>query len=879
MTPRRPPRAAIGLLRRTVGVEDASEGIVGDLTEEFHALCEGRGVRAARRWFWRESIRIALAFGLRGRSVRRRELARGATTSGPLEELVHAARGLRRARAFSVLSVTILALGIGAATAIFSAVRAVIVEDLPVANPDEVVVLSLRGVGLVPHEIDELRAESRLLGTAAGTLEGTGAMPVTEGDRPLVLDFAFVTAGFFDVLGARPALGRLFRPEDDAEGAAPVTVISHATWRRAFGRAPDVVGRRLTATQYQGTYTIIGVAPPGLDYPLGVDYWILPGPRRQALSIVARLPAEAGPEAARSELEALARGLMLRRENPTEATRVTATRLEDAVLGDARPILGAIAAAALLLLLIACANVAHLLLMRATRRSRDVMVRRALGASFGRIARMFLLEGVLVGASGGVLGLACATFLLGSLGALVPADVPRHDVIGLAGPPLGMAIAVTLLAMLLVSGLPALAAAWGHAPSASAMLRGSMGTSAAGRRARDVRRSFVASQVALAVVVLFGAGLLARTLQRLDGLDLGYEADGVAVMELGIDRRGLEGADELATILDGVFARVRALPGVTAVSPLMARPFTGSGGMYEVTPVVEGDPEAGSERTLPRVPLESGGSELFRTLGIPILRGRGLLESDRRDAPRIAVVSASLAERLWPGQDPIGRRIGMSLPREEWWTVVGVAGDTRFRRLREITPTIYLSWRQFRILPVAWTVAVRTDGALASLVPTLDATIRRFDPRVYLWRAESLEEHLGRGPLAGPRASAALFSGFGLAALLLAAIGLYGVVALAVQERTRELGVRRALGARSRELRAEVLGEALRTTAVGALVGLAFAAVAARALAGQLFEVGPADPVTVAGVSAVLLTVSIVAAWLPVRRATRIDALVALRHD
>lgn len=880
MSEHTPPRAAIALLRWAVGVTEPADGILGDLTEEFHERCERRGPRTAARWFWGQALRIAITFRIRGRSVRRRALASMTITPEWSGEVGHAARSLRRAPAFTALSITVLALGIGTATAVFAAFRSVALVELPVSDPDRIVTLSLHrdaesAAPFVPDEIDALGSESRTLRGVAGVLDGTGSMPLTEGDRPLVLDFAFVTAGFFDVLGARPALGRLFRPEDGAEGAEPVTVISYRTWQREFGGDPDVLGRRLTATQYQGSYSIVGVAPPGLDYPVGVEYWILPGPRRQALNVVARLAPNATPEVAESELLSIARAIDDERSSPVEPTRATVESLSEAVLGDARPILLAITAAAALLLLIACANVGSLLLMRAERRSRDVMVRRALGARSGRIARLFLLEGALLGAGGGVLGLVLALGLLQVLPGLVPTQLPRTEMIGLAAAPVAVVIAVTVLAVLLIGVLPSVATARGH--PASGLQR--VGRWASGPRgARSARRSLVAAQVALAVVVLFAAGLLGRTLQHLHGLQLGYETEGVALMELGIDRRNLERPAEVADMLEGVFERVRGLPGVTSVTPLMARPFTGDGGVLEIKPLVEGQTEAEAEAN-PSVPLESGGSELFRTLGIPILSGRSLRESDREDAANVAVISEALAARLWPGEDAVGKRIRMSLPRDEWWTIVGVAGDTRFRRLREPTPTIYLPWRQFQILPMAWTVAVRTEGDVSSLVPAMSRAIRDLDPRIYLWQAGSMSEHLGRGPLAGPRLSAALFSSFALAALILAAVGLYGVMALAVQEQTRDLGVRRALGAPSATLCRNVLLDALATTSAGAAIGLVIALAASQLLKPLLFEVTPGDPVTLAGVCAVLVGVSVAATYVPVRRATRVDPLVALRAD
>ena len=880
MSRHEPPSGAVRLLRWAAGAPEVFEGMVGDLTEEFQIHCERRGAAAATIWFWMQALWISTVFRTRGRDVRRRRKGRTTMASRLLDELMHVSRSLRRAPSFTILAVTILALGIGTSTAVFEAFRSVALVDLPVSEPERIVTLSLHddtgaGVALTPDEIDALTGVTSALQAVAGALGQTGTMPVTEGDRPLVLDFAFVTPAFFDVLGARPVLGRLFQVEDGVEGAPAVTVISYQTWQREFGGAPNVLNRALTATQYQGRYEIVGVAPPGLDYPVGVDYWILPGPRRQALNVVARMAPGVGQDRLRSEFLSLVQGIDGERDDPGEPVGVDMQRLSDAVVGNARPILIVVTAAAALLLFIACANVAGLLLMRSARRSRDITVRRALGASSARVARWFVLEGVLLGVVGGVLGLILASGLLGVLPRMIPSEIPRPEMIGLGGAPIGVAVIVTVLAMVLVTALPFLAA---DEVDLAASLRRSGRWASSTRGARQVRRTLVGAQVALAVMVLFGAGLLARTLQHLSGLDLGYEAERVSVMELGIDRRNLGGPAELANLLEGVFEELRALPGVRSVSPLMARPFTGGGGVFQTTPLVEGQPELVGEAS-PAVPLESGGPEIFETLGIPLLQGRGFLESDREDAPNVAVVSRALASRWWPDQDPIGQRIRLSLGREEWWTIVGVAGETRFRRLRQATPTIYLPWRQFQILPMAWTVAVRSDGDPSSLVPTMREAVRGHDPRVYLWTVGSLRDHVSRGPMATPRTTATVLLGFGLAALFLAAAGLYGVMALAVQEQTRELGIRRALGASERVLRRDVLSDALGTTILGSVIGFGVAMFGSRLLEPLLFGVGPGDPVTMIGVFLVILVMSMLAAYAPVRHATRVDPRVALHGE
>lgn len=872
-------RARLRLLFARRGAEERMETEFRfHLEMEAERLMREEGLDPQEAW-----RRARVAFG--GRDKYKEEMREGrrpAWLMGLRMDLRHGIRALRAAPAFTAICILILGLGIGTATAIFAAFDAVLLQDLPVTDSDRVVTLTARrgtgtGHAVSPDELDALRRASRTLRDGAGVVWDRAInMPLIEGDRPLVLDFAFVTANFFDVLGARPALGRLFRPEDGAEGAAPVTVISYPTWQREFGGDPGVLGRRLTATQSLslGPYAIVGVAPPGLDYPVGVDYWILPGPRRQAGNVVARLMPDVPPEAARSEFLSIVQALDRERTNPGSPTAATIRPLTDAVLGDTRPIAIAITVAVALLLLIACVNVASLLLMRATRRFGDVMVRRALGATSGEIVRLFFVESALLGIAGGIMGLVLALVLLRIIPAWAAAELPRTEMIGLAASPVAVAIGVTVLSVLVFGFLPAVATATGNVASA---LRSEVRSGSGSRGSRHIRRSLVAAQVALAAIILVGAGLLLRTLQRLDQLELGYETEGVTIIELSIDRGGLEGeAPGVFVMLEGIFQRLRGLPGVTAVTPVFSRPFIGAS--VQVRPLLEGQPESEIEAN-PRLPLEWVGSEFFRTFGVPILRGRGLLEHDQEDAPKVAVVSQAVAERLWPGRDPIGQRIRMTLREEAWWTIVGVAGDTRFQRLREPTPTIYLPWRQFQVLPMVWTVAVRTEHDLGSLVPFMRRTLHDFNSRIVVWRTGTMTDHLARGPLAQPRTSALLFSGFGVVALLLAAVGLYGVLALAVRERTRELGIRRALGAPTARLRRNVLRDALTVTAGGTAVGLTGGLLASSLLDKLLFEISRADHVTLVGVCVVLLGVSLVAAYVPARRATRIDPMLALRDN
>ena len=793
-----------------------------------------------------------------------------------LRDLRIALRRLRRAPAFAATAVLILAIGIGMATAMFTTYHAVVLRKLPLRDPDRIVVLwTFRDptveLPVRVTEVDDLRRQSRTLSNVAGFVHwGAQADPLTEGDRPIVLKQAMVTAGFFDVLGARPVLGRLLRPEDGLEGAAPVAVISYQAWQRDFGGDPRALGRRLTTTQDQRSYAIVGVTQPGLDFPVGTDYWIRPRPF-DLIDVVARLAPNATPSSAQSEFLSIAQQLDRQRRAPAYPTGATVRTLTEAVLGDAKPVLVALTAAVTLLLLIVCVNVGNLLLLRASLRTPEIVIRRALGASSSQVARLLLAESALLATAGGALGLVCAGWLLHGLLAFAPVQLPRMDVIRLAGTPVGVSAGVTLLAVLLFGVLPSLLAARGDLGS---LLRLDSRSGTETRGGHGFRQRLVASQMALAVVMLAGAGLLVRSLQRLERVDLGYDADRLSIVELAVPFAKYDSDQKIFAMFDDLYGRLRAVPGVTALTPVLYAPFLGANFM-QVTPVLEGQAETAVDAN-PPVPLEGGGTEYFRTFGIPVLHGRGFLPGDREGAPKIVVVSEAVARRLWPGQDPVGKRLRfLGGDRRDWRTVVGVAGDIRFRRLKEATPTIYLPWHQ---LITFGTFAVRTRDALASVLPAVRRTVREFDPQMAVWDASTMDDHLAK-PLAQPRLSTLLLSTFGLVGLLVAAIGLYGIVASIVQERTRELGVRLALGATPGRLRREVLAAALGVTSVGAVVGLAAALVSSRVLTGLLFQVSPTDPMTLAGVCVLLLGVGVGAAYLPARRAMLIDPAQALRAE
>jgi putative ABC transport system permease protein len=796
-----------------------------------------------------------------------------------------AIRALRRAPGTAASAIIILSVGIGASVAMFTVFRAVLIRRLPVVDQDKLVILSLLSttgaeMPTIGAEVDQLRRSSVTMRAVAGvSLSGTFTFPLLDGDRPVLPHRSIVSGNFFDVLGARPIIGRLLHEADEAEGTRPQAptpgdveplVISYGAWRRWFGGDGAVVGRRLSDPYGGWSYTIVGVAPPGLDYPRGADYWI-PMAKNSGAIVVARLAGNAMPAAARAEFLAMTRGS--RPQGQSTIAGATVASLADEILGDVRPALTVLGAAVGLLLLIACVNVGGLLILRASSRGQEMAVRRAIGATYGDLVEQLLAESMVLAAAGGVLGLLSAYVLLHMLIVLTPAQLPRMDLVSIAGAPVGAGVAVTAVAVLLFGITPALLSARGD-PARALRFDGRSGSQSSVRR--RARQTLVASQIALALVMVAGAALLTRSLERLERVPLGYEPDHLSFIAISFPAKWYY--DQVARVFplgDRVFSRLRAIAGVTALTPVMVPPFTGAN-VWRWNFETEGQtPAAAADRT---IPVEVGDADLLRTLKMRLVRGHGLTEADRDGAALVVMVSESVARQLWPGQDAIGKRIrtDAALPSGSWWrTVVGVVSDLHFRAFREASPTVFLPWRQ------AWWqgwIALRTSDELTAVLPAMRKSLREMDPLVTVSQEQTMDELLS-APLAEPKLSAFLLSGFGCVALALAAMGLYGMMAAAVRQQTREMGIRMVLGATPIQLRNGVLREALGIVAGGGIVGLAAALGTARLLAAMLFQVSPLDPVALCGACAALVAVGIGAAYLPARRAARIDPAKVLRAE
>ena len=540
-----------------------------------------------------------------------------------MQDIRIALRGFRRTPTFAITVIAILGLGIGTAVAMFTVFRAVLLEQLPVRDPASLVVASTYKdpaveFGIQIEDLKTIAAEARTIRDIAGYAHwGSNAMPLVDGDRPLTINRSAVTGNFFDVLGARPAIGRLLRTDDALKGAAPVLVISYKIWQRDFAGDSAVVGRTLVEPYSQAKYTIVGVAPAGFEFPAGAEFWMPAGPEWTGLAMVAvaRLAPAATIPAFRTELLTIKQ-----RISPNlHLVGVKATGFTQAVLGDVRPVLTVLMSAVGLLLLIACVNVGNLLLLRAGSRARELAVRRALGAAYGDIARQLLAESGLLALGGGALGLVCAQALLRALPLVAPAQLPRVDVIQLSGTPVIAAFAATLIAALLFGVVPALLAARGEVASTLRLdTRGGRDSTARSR----LRRLLVASQTALALVMLAGAALLGRSLSRLEGIQLGYNADHLSILSVSWAAGKLHADSGLYPTGEAITQRLSAIAGVTAVTPIVCPPLRGPN-VCTARLDIEGQ-SAPEREANPQIPIETGGAEFSKCSASPSSEGAAL---------------------------------------------------------------------------------------------------------------------------------------------------------------------------------------------------------------------------------------------------------------
>jgi putative ABC transport system permease protein len=801
-----------------------------------------------------------------------------------IQDFKYSIRSLFRQPAFAITAIVTLALGIGATTAMFTVVNAIVLRPLPFPEAERIVAVvnlwtktGTRATTVSAPDFHDWKAQSRSFealayfvgGETSVTLNGTGDY----------VGVYRVTPGFFETLGARASLGRLFSPDEERPGGSLAVVITDAFWRRQFNGRADAVGS--TVKYGDRFFTIVGVVEAPVRYPARADIyapaWLVPETSSRSghnYRAIGRLKKDVSVAQAQSDMLAIATRLEEQYPNSNAGKSVVVVPLQDLLVGDTRQTLYVLLAAVGLVLLIACANVANLLLARSTAREREMVVRAAVGAGRARLIQQLLTESAVLALLAGVLGIWLARLGVLALVALAPPDLPRLDEIRVDAAVLGFALAVALAASFIFGLAPALQVS--RVQLADGLRQGGKGSSL-GARGAWARSAFVVAEVALAVVLVFGAGLLGRSLVALAAVEMGFVPEQLLVLRTVVPVQSFAEAHRATAFYRDLLADLRTLPGVNAVSAVTSLPtaIRSNGGYW-----IEGGP--GPEETGIRSPQALfivSTPDYFRTLRIPMKTGRDFNDGDRRDAPFVAIVNESLARASFPNQDPVGRRIRCGLDTLEYMTIVGVVADVRTAGpSRPVQPEIYMPYEQHPGPATALNIVARTESPdPLALAETMSRTIRARNPDVPV-RVSTMEGTLETAS-ATPRFRTFLLVVFAGVALLLAIAGVYGVMAYTVSQRLSELGVRVALGATPQHIMKLIVGYGARLAALGLVLGLALSLAAGRLLQGLLFNVTPRDPLMLALVTVAVAAATLAACYIPGRRAVAVDPMLALRAE
>lgn len=805
-----------------------------------------------------------------------------------MQDVRYAYRALRKHLAFTFVATATLALGIGALTAIFSVVNAVLVRPLPYEEPGRLAMLwesnesqGLERSQIAPGNLGDWREQNQTFEGIAGFWPNSVTIRDRD-DNPTRVKSALVTVDLFPLLGAEAALGRTFTGEEGEPGAPSMAILSHGLWQGRFGSDPAMLNQTVTIEEIPTT--VVGVMPPGFAFPEEVDLWTnvnfpLQGRFGRWLNAIGRVQEGTTLEAAAGDLQALTARMADEYPNSNQGWGSSLAPLHEVVVGDTRPALMILLGATGAVLLIACANVANLLLTQSEMRHTEIAVRAALGAGRGRLIRQLLTESIALATLGSLLGVGLAWAGLRAVVMMAPAGLPRLDEIGMDTNVLLFAVATTVLTGLVFGLAPAVRLL--RADLQNSLKEGAKGTVGAERL--RLRNGFVVAQLALAAVLVIGAGLLLRSFAELQDTDPGFNPEGVLTMQLNLSNQAYPNDEDVYQFYGLLMDRFGTLPGITAAGMASALPL-GESLDYQATFLIvdRPPPEAGEQNRAYFRQVDPG---FFNTAGVALERGRRFERSDDMDNPGVVVVNDAFARQFFPTEDPIGQKLtntglrfgplGAMLHNEV--EIVGIVRDVRYAGLRvDSSPSIYFPHRQapFRLM----NIALRSAGDPRALIGPAREALRAMDAGIPISRTETLQQLLDAS-LATDRFSMLLAGLFGFIALVLASVGIYGVLSYTVEHRAKELGIRMALGADGGAVRQLVLRHGAILTLIGLGIGLVGAFWLTRFMASQLYGVAATDPLTFGGVVALLAMVALLASYVPVRRATRVDPVIALRND
>ena len=809
-----------------------------------------------------------------------------------LQDLRYGARTLRKSPGFTVVAILTLALGIGVNTALFSVVNGVLLNPLPYPHANQLVALWWdRTPGqhsAIPYlNFLDWQKESTVFSSVGGYLQNN--MIITGAGEPERVDGVRISANFFDLLGVQPLLGRSFRPEEDQLGAGPVALISDGLWKSKFGSSPDVLGKSITVDGRN--CTIVGVVPEKSPIYTTADVFTSLGQfneepfrdRRASLGTVgiARMKPGVTLAQARADMDSVARNLAAEYPDANKGTGIFVNPLKDDIIGDIGPTLFMLLGAVGFVLLIACANVANLLLARSAARAREFAIRVALGATRRRIIRQLITESLLIASAGGALGLLIAAWATKAALAVIPEALPRTDEIGLDGRVLFFTLAISILVGIAFGVVPALKTS--QPDLHESLKEGGRGSSGTRLRTQNV---FVAVEMALAVVLLAGAGLMVRSLVGLANVNPGF--DPRHVMEFGVSPSAarITTPAHIRETYREITARFEDVPGVAAASPLVgALPLTGDSlvGFW-----ITGQAKPASAKEMTRAQWYAAAPDYLKVMGIPLQRGRFLSAQDTETTPFVVVVDDGFARSIFPGENPIGKRLNIAIIDVEGAEIVGVVSHVKHAGLGatgilDQRGQIYFAISQLpdRVLPLvgrASTFVVRAAGTPQAVSESLRAASQKYDSRQMLYEFHPMSKVVS-GSIAAQRFTMILLGVFAALALVLSAVGIFGVISYVTGQRTQEIGIRMALGAQRGDVLRLVLGHGMRVALRGVAIGLAAALGLTRLMASQLYGVSANDPLTFAGVAALLTLVALTACYIPARRAMRVDPMVALRYE